>query len=159
MRDMAAAGLPIGELARRTGLSPDSLRHYERIGLLPPAPRSTGGARRFPASAERQVRVIQAALRIGFTLGELSLVLAERRRGGVPCGKVYAMAQTKLVALESRLRELQHLRDALDIMLRNWETRLGKTAPGLPAGLLDTLADELSSLAHPLPPRRRNALS
>jgi MerR family copper efflux transcriptional regulator len=158
MHDMATTGLPIGELARRTGLSPDSLRHYERLGLLPPAPRSVGGARRFPAAAERQVHVIQAALRIGFTLGELSLVLTEKRRGGAPCRKVYAMAQSKLDALESRLRELQQLRDALDITLRNWETRLKNIAPGLPAGLLDALADEVSSLAHSPQPRRRKAL-
>jgi MerR family transcriptional regulator, copper efflux regulator len=157
MRDMATAGLPIGELAKRTGLSPDSLRHYERLGLLAPAPRSVGGARRFPAAAERQVRIIQAALRIGFTLAELSQVLTERRRGGAPCRKVYAMARAKLDALERRLCELQQLRDALNIALRNWEARLGKTAPGLPAGLLDALADEVSSLAHSPLPRRRKA--
>jgi MerR family copper efflux transcriptional regulator len=156
MARMSQAGLPIGELARRTGLSPDSLRHYERLGLLPPAPRSIGGARRFPAAAERQVRVIQAALRIGFTLSELSVVLIERRRGAAPCRKVYTMAKAKLEALESRLCELQQLRDALVVTLRNWEARLGRTTPGLAAGLLDALADEMPARSRLLP--RRKAL-
>ena len=154
---MSKAGLPIGELARRTGLSPDSLRHYERLGLLPRAPRSAGGARRFPPASEHQVRVIRAALRIGFTLAELALLLTERRRGAAPCRKVYAMASAKLEALESRLRELKQLRDALDVTLRNWDARLGRTAPGLPAGLLEALADEVSPTTYSPVLERRKA--
>ncbi|MGZ6162694.1 MAG: MerR family DNA-binding transcriptional regulator, partial [Myxococcaceae bacterium] len=60
----------IGELARRTGMSADSLRHYERLGLLAPAGRTAAGQRLFHSSAERQVRVVQAALSVGFGLEE-----------------------------------------------------------------------------------------
>jgi MerR family copper efflux transcriptional regulator len=145
---MSPSGLPIGELARRTGLSPDSLRHYERLGLLPKVARSPGGARRFPEQAEHEVRVIQTALRIGFSLKELAEVRLERRRGGAPCRRVYALASAKLAAMEAQLRELKQLRDALEATLAGWRTRLAETAPGSRAGLLEALAEAL------VPPRR-----
>ena len=155
---MSAAGVPIGELSRRTGLSADSLRHYERLGLLPRAPRSAGGARRFPIAAERQVRVIQMALGIGFTLGELADVFIERRSGGAPCRKVYALASAKLEAVEIRLRELSQLRDALASTLGTWKTRLQGTDVGVPAALLETLTDQPAPLARATPfPKRRAA--
>jgi MerR family transcriptional regulator, copper efflux regulator len=138
---MSVSGVPIGELSRRTGLSADSLRHYERLGLLPPAPRSAGGARRFPVAAERQVRIIQTALGMGFTLRELADVFIERRSGGAPCRKVYALASAKLEALERRLRELHLLRDALATTLGAWRTRLQGTDVGVPAALLETLTE------------------
>lgn len=138
-------------------MSADSLRHYERLGLLPRAPRSAGGARRFPIAAERQVRVIQMALGIGFTLGELADVFIERRSGGAPCRKVYALASAKLEALEIRLRELSQLRDALASTLGTWKTRLQGTDVGVPAALLETLT-ELAPLARATPfPQRRAA--
>jgi len=139
---MSLSGLPIGVLARRTGLSPDSLRHYESLGLLPLAPRSAGGARQFPPSAEQQVRVIQTALRLGFSLGELTEILVERRRGGTPCRRVYALASAKLQALDIRLRELKQLRDALEAILVTWQTRLAGSGLGQRAGLLDALAEQ-----------------
>jgi len=157
MAGMSSNGLPIGELARRTGLSPDSLRHYEARGLLPRAPRSPGGARRFPTGAEQQVRVIQSALRIGFTLGELAEILLERRRGGAPCGKVHALATAKLATLDTRLRELKELRDALEATLGSWDARLERTAAGVPAGLLEALAEELSLGPRTSPFTRRSA--
>jgi DNA-binding transcriptional MerR regulator len=116
-----------------------------------------GGARRFPAAAEHQVRVIQSALRIGFTLGELAEILSERRRGGAPCRKVYALACAKLQTLEARLRDLQTLRDALEATLGGWKARLEGTAEGARAGLLDALTEELSVAPRPSPFARRSA--
>src|SRR5262249_32755680 len=121
---MAPEAVPIGELARRTGLSADLLRHYERRGLLPSAPRTSGGARRFPPLTERQVRAIQAALGIGFTLDELAEVLGARRRGMHPCRRVQALARSKLDALDQRIRQLQAVRKTLVATLADWERRL-----------------------------------
>jgi len=146
----ATGRLRIGALARATGLSPDSLRLYERLGLLPSPPRTAGGFREYPASAERRVRVIQAALALGFTLEELAGVLRQRDAGGAPCRQVRALAGEKLVALEQRLAELRTLRRVLQRTLESWDARLAGTPAGTRVGLLEALAAAL-----PPPPRRR----
>jgi hypothetical protein len=61
-----------GDLAKMAGVSPDTIRHYERIGVLPRASRTQSGYRVYPASALERVLVVQRALRIGFTLAELA---------------------------------------------------------------------------------------
>ena len=137
---MPPTSVRIGALARKTGLSPDSLRHYERKALLSAPARSPGGVRLYPIEAERRVRVIQAALALGFTLDELSTVFAERRRGGAPCQRVRALAGAKLEALDAQLRSLERLRSALTRVLQDWDKRL-VGAGNASVGLLDGLAD------------------
>ena len=73
------------QVARATGVSPDTLRHYERRGLLPPPVRTNAGYRRYSQSTVARVELIQRALVIGFSLEELVDVLAERDSGGAPC--------------------------------------------------------------------------
>src|ERR1051325_10149499 len=79
--------LRIGELARLNSLSPDTLRHYERLGLLSAA-RTPGRFREYGRDAVHRIRVIQAALAIGFTLAELSGIRAERAAGRAPGQRV-----------------------------------------------------------------------
>jgi MerR family Zn(II)-responsive transcriptional regulator of zntA len=67
-----------GALADAAGVSPDTIRHYERIGVLQRASRTDSGYRVYPASALERVLVVQRALRIGFTLAELAEVLKAR---------------------------------------------------------------------------------
>src|SRR5947209_17576098 len=74
-----------GELARQAGVSPDTLRHYERRGLLPPPQRSAAGYRLYSNEALGRVRLIRGALSTGFTVNELGAILADRDRGGAPC--------------------------------------------------------------------------
>ena len=148
-----SAALRIGEVARRTGLSPDSIRHYERLGLVPVAPRSVGGLRLYPESTVRRVQVVQAALAVGFTLRELASAFAERRAGRPPCRRIRTLAQAKLADVERRIGDLQRLQQALTWTLRDWDKRLAH-GDG-PAGLLDALADApISSRAHETPRRR-----
>jgi MerR family transcriptional regulator, copper efflux regulator len=139
--------LQIGDVARRTRLSPDTLRHYERKGLLPRAPRSAGGYRLYGPEAEKRVRLVQAALSLGFTLDELSSVLRERSQGRPPCKRVRALAEEKLQALDERITELTHMRQAFVETLTDWDTRLARTAPGAAAGLLEAISSRL----HPTP--------
>src|SRR4029450_5163345 len=72
------------ELARLTSVSTDTLRHYEKRGLLTRAPRTRSGYRRYSADAAARVLLIQRALVVGFSLDELATVLAERGTGGGP---------------------------------------------------------------------------
>ena len=78
-------GLRSGALAKAAEVSPDTIRHYEKIGVLPRAARTVSGYRIYPASAVERVLVVQRALRIGFTLAELADVLRARDAGGAPC--------------------------------------------------------------------------
>lgn len=128
-----------GELARLAGVSSDTLRHYERKGLLARPRRSTNGYREYPASDLDRVRLVRGALRIGFTLDELARLLRVRDGGGAPCHEVRALAGAKLSAVETQLRELGSLRDELRRLMRDWDILLARNAPPQRAGLLESL--------------------
>lgn len=129
--------LRIGELARLTDVSVDTLRYYERKGLLRPQ-RLSNGYRVYPAHAVERVHLVQCALTLGFTLDELARVLKVRDGGGAPCRQVIMLTATKLTALEERLREMTALRDEMHTLLHNWEARVQATDQ--PARLLDDLS-------------------
>src|ERR1043166_3504641 len=88
-----------GELAALAGVSKDTLRFYERRRLLPNPRRAANGYRRYPAAALGRVRMIRAALSIGFTVNELASVLRVRDAGGTPCREVRRLAGEKLERL------------------------------------------------------------
>ncbi len=132
-------GYSSGELARLAGVSPDTLRHYERKGVLSTASRLENGYRRYPPEALDRVRLVRAALAIGFTLDELADVLGIRARGGAPCGRVRALAAEKLAEAEGRLRDLTTLVESLRVLLAEWDERLSTTPAGAAAGLLESL--------------------
>jgi DNA-binding transcriptional MerR regulator len=127
------------QVARATGVSPDTLRHYERRGLLPPPARTSAGYRRYTQSTVKRVELIQRALVIGFSLEELRHVLAERDRGGAPCRKVLGLVRHRLAALEQRLSELTTLKRELVALVADWEGQLAASPAGKPARLLERL--------------------
>jgi DNA-binding transcriptional MerR regulator len=126
-----------GQLARLAGISSDTLRFYERRGLLPSAPRTASGYRLFPPEALARVRLIRGALSIGFSVDELAAILGERDRGGAPCRRVRELAADKLAALEDQLRDLQSWRRELRKTLAGWDDVLRDTPRGKRAGLLE----------------------
>jgi DNA-binding transcriptional MerR regulator len=132
-----------GELARLAGVSADTVRYYEREGLLRTAPRSASGYRIFPQDALDRVQLIRSALVIGFSVRELTEILRERNSGGVPCHRVRELVASKLVALESRLRELRLWRTELRNTLAQWDRVLAKTPRGKQARLLEAFAATL----------------
>jgi len=128
------------EVARLTGVSTDTLRHYERKGLLPRVHRTAAGHRRYSAATIERALLIQRALVVGFSLNDLSRVLSLRDRGGAPCHNVRALVCERLEALERRIEDLSKLRDEMRSLVAKWDAILGKTPRGKPARLLDTLA-------------------
>src|SRR5205823_5406649 len=108
--------LRCGPLARMAGVSPDTLRHYERKGLLSPG-RSASGYREYSDQDLERVRMIRRALAVGFSLDELARMLEVRERGGVPCREVREMAAGKLAAVEAQLGELLTVREELRALL------------------------------------------
>jgi MerR family transcriptional regulator, copper efflux regulator len=127
-------------LAQTSGVSTDTLRHYERIGLLPGTTRTNAGYRRYPPSAIARVKMIQRALMVGFSLKDLASVLGQRDRGPAPCRHVRTLVGERLDALEARVQELAVLRDEMRTLLREWDQRLAETPSGQRARLLDMLA-------------------
>jgi len=136
------ASMRAGQLARVVGVSTDTLRHYERMRLLPIPPRTGGNYRNYPASALDRVRLIRRALGAGFSLPELASILKVRDRGGVPCLAARAMAEAKLRDVKQQIRDLQAMRKQLGRILRDWNARLKRTQEGQPARLLENLPEE-----------------
>lgn len=144
-----------GELAKLTGVSADTLHHYEKMGVLVPASRQDNGYRHYTPDAVQRVQLIQRALRLGFTLGELAPILKERDGGGAPCESVKRLAAAKLKEIDARLEELTQLRTQFSTMIEQWENKLAKTAKGAPARLLDQLPTLDKASSRPtLRPRR-----
>jgi DNA-binding transcriptional MerR regulator len=141
-----------GELARAAGVSADTIRYYERMGVLSTAPRGRNGYRCFPRAAVQRIVVIRRALEAGFSLADLRRVLRIRDAGGVPCRQVYAIAEQRLRELEDRIRDLQALRNELAGALGEWRAALASTPTGTRAGLLDSWASRVSGT----PPRGRS---
>jgi DNA-binding transcriptional MerR regulator len=127
------------EVARATGVSTDTLRHYERNGLLPAVARTAAGYRRYPAATVQRVLLIQRALVVGFSLADLKRVLGVRDKGGAPCSSVRELVGERLEALNRRIEELTGLRRELRLLLQEWDAKLEKTPPGQRAHLLETL--------------------
>jgi DNA-binding transcriptional MerR regulator len=144
-----------GEAARRGGVSVDTLAHYERLGLLPAPARDVNGYRRYATTAVDRVRLIQRALDMGFTLGELGRVLKQRDAGRAPCGQVRAIAAARLKELEERIDGLHALRDELRSLVAEWDARLASIPVGQRAGLLDALAQTPAQAVEPRRVRRR----
>jgi DNA-binding transcriptional MerR regulator len=134
--------LRIGEVARRTGISPDTLRHYERHGLIPKPKRTTAGYRMFAPEVIERVRLIRSALSVGFTIRELSRIFRVRDRGGVPCAEVRSLAALKLDHLEKRIAEMQELRVKLRSLIKLWDGMLSNVGSGRQARLLDVLVSK-----------------
>lgn len=132
-------GFRSGELARRAGVSADTLRAYERRGLLPPPRRSPGRYRLYPPEALARVQLVQRALAFGFTLPELGRFLAARASGRPPCRDVRQVAEARLRDVDAALADLSELRSTLAALLREWDARLSKGGDADPKGLLETL--------------------
>lgn len=128
------------EVARATGVSTDTLRHYERKGLLPRVSRTPSGYRQYSAASVDRVLLIQRALVVGFSLDDLKKVLSTRDRGGAPCQHVRALLNERVQALGQRIEELLALRKELQQLAAQWDARLAGTPAGERARLLDTLS-------------------
>jgi DNA-binding transcriptional MerR regulator len=102
--------VPIGELARRTGVATSALRYYERIGLLSPAER-VGQRRRYTASSEERVALIRLCQDAGFTLAEIGRFFAAMSRGRRGWGQ---LAERKLTELDARIADAQRAKKLIN---------------------------------------------
>ena len=151
------AYLRSGELAAHAGVSTDTLRHYERKGLIPPPRRSENNYREYSMQSLERVRLVRRALAVGFTLDELARVLRVRDKGGAPCREVRELAAVKLDSLETQIEQMSALRDELRSLLSEWDSLLDSAASGQPVRLLERLASRPRVTARRVSPFRPSA--
>ena len=149
-----SGALSSGELAQLAGVSRDTLRHYERKGVLPRPLRGHNAYRRYPAEALQRVQLVRRALSVGFTLDELAKVFKVRDVGGAPCEEVRKLAAQKLLNVEEQIRELSNLRDELQKTLKDWDARLTRRTRGKRANLLESLSLDPTKRSHTIKRKR-----
>lgn len=111
----------IGKLATLAGVSADTLRYYEKEGLIAPAAKTTAGYRLYSDDALRRLRFIKHAQHCGFTLSDIKELLALKQAERACCGDVRSLAIEKRLRIEHKLRALQVMSRALDDLIRSCE--------------------------------------
>lgn len=101
------------EVAAEAGVNPQTLRYYERRGLVTEPPRAASGYRVYPAATVETVRFVKRAQELGFTLDEIRELLHLAEGGPEDCDTATALAQARLTALEDKIADLVRMRDSL----------------------------------------------
>lgn len=109
--------LTVSKVAERVGTSPDTLRYYERIGLLPAPERTASGYRLYDEAAVDRVVFIKQAQRFGLHLDQIGELLQIRERGLCPCGHTRTLLEQRVAHLEAEMAAMGRLRDAIRDML------------------------------------------
>jgi DNA-binding transcriptional MerR regulator len=108
--------LTISDLAARTGLRPDTVRYYERVGLMPEPRRTSGDHRRYDGLAVDRLQFIRGAQRLGLRLHDIRDLLAVRDTGECPCQPAEPLLRSRIAEIDAELDRLQRLRADLVAM-------------------------------------------
>lgn len=147
--DMTArsAGRGIGALSKRTGCNIETIRYYERIGLMPPATRSEGGHRLYGEAQSRRLGFIRRTRELGFTLDQVGTLLKLVDGGRYTCAQVKRITVHHLDEVRRKVVDLRKIERALAEMAAQCE---GGTVPKCP--VIDALLDQAQDAADE-PPR------
>ena len=130
--------MTIGDLARAGGVNVETVRYYQRLGILTEPARARGTIRRYPDDALRRLHFIKRAQRLGFSLDEVKILLG--LSDGRHCVETRELAERKLVIVEEKLADLNAMQDALTDLIS--ACRRGGRGCGCP--LIDALASDES---------------
>lgn len=108
--------LKVSDVAAEAGVSSDTIRFYERKGLLAPPERTSSGYRQFDAEAVRRVRFIKGAQSLGLKLAEIQELLEIQDRGACPCGHTRVMVERRISELDREVVRLKALRSDLSTL-------------------------------------------
>jgi MerR family copper efflux transcriptional regulator len=111
------SSLRTAEVARLAGVNIETLRFYERKGILPEPPRRASGYREYPPEAVERVRFIKRAQELGFSLKEVQDLLALRQMARSKSGRVRRMAEAKVEEIDHKIRDLEAMRRGLTELL------------------------------------------
>lgn len=137
----------IGKVAKLTGVGIETLRFYEKSGLVDRPSRTASGYRVYDGSILERLSFIKKAQVLGFTLDDIRELIDHKRGGENPCREVRAKVKSRLAELDDRIRQMKLYRDELAASLRKWE-RVGES-PGHVCGLI-----EGSHIEHPVASRK-----
>lgn len=129
-----AATLTIGKLAEAAAVSIETIRYYQRRGLLDEPPKPMGGHRRYAPEQTKRVRFIKRAQALGFTLDEVAALLT--LDAACACGETRALAVRKLVLIEQKLADLGAMRQTLGGLVQQCDAGDGQAA----CPIIDVLA-------------------
>ncbi len=118
------AFVKIGNLARQAGVSVQTVRFYERQGLLPEPPRRESGYRIYGAEDLHRLRFIRQAKALGFSLKEIATILQMREHGKCPCGEVTSVGERHLHELGEQIDRLRRFHAELSRAVNSWK-RMG----------------------------------
>lgn len=125
--------LSIGEVAAMAGVNVQTLRFYERRGLIEEPPRGASGYREYPEDSIRRIRFIKRAQDLGFALAEVQQLLRLRDDPGMPCSKVQTTARAKMDEIDEKLRRLRAMRAALNDLVTSCAANRAHHCPLLEA--------------------------
>jgi DNA-binding transcriptional MerR regulator len=109
--------LRVGELAEAVGVAPDTIRYYERAGLLPPPARTPAGYRTYGDDAIDRIRFIQGAQRLGLRLRDIADLMTVRDTGVCPCEPAEQLLRRRLAELDAEMARLAALRTEMVTMI------------------------------------------
>jgi DNA-binding transcriptional MerR regulator len=116
MTTAALRGLRVAELAAAVGVRPDTVRYYERAGLLPAPNRTATGYRQYPEAAVDRLRFIQGAQRPGLRLADIRTLLTVRDTGTCPCEPAEELLRRRLTEVDAEISRLTALRAEMAAM-------------------------------------------
>lgn len=109
--------LTIGKAAARANVTPDTLRYYEREGLIEPATKTEAGYRLYDTDQLQRLQFIKQAQECGFTLGEIRQLLAVREHPSACCGDVRRLAVEKKLRIEAKIKAMRVMSRTLDSLI------------------------------------------
>jgi MerR family copper efflux transcriptional regulator len=130
--------LKTGDLAKQAGVNVETLRFYERKGLLPKPPRRLSGYREYPVESVRRIRFIKRAQELGFSLKEIQELLTLKVRSGVTCAEVREKAEQKVADVRQKIADLKAIEKALHKLTATCSGR----GPATDCPILDHLEGE-----------------
>ena len=105
-------GLTIGDVSEKTQVNIETIRYYERIGLVPAPPRSAGGRRQYDSAGIARLQFIRRARELGFSIDEIRALLA-MTDGGAACGDVHALTVRHLKLVRAKIKDLKRMERTL----------------------------------------------
>lgn len=114
--------LRIGEVAKQTGVSVDTIRHYTRKGLLAPSRDSSNRYQLYSGSDVQRVRFILQAKRLGYTLKEINEIVREAGQGRSPCPRVREIIEARIDENRQRVDELNAVQARMETALERWKS-------------------------------------
>ena len=137
-----ASTYTLGSLARAVGVGAETVRYYERVGLLVPPLRAANGYRRYDEAALARLRFVRQAAALGFSLAEIADILREAKEGNTPCPMVREIIVRRIAENQRKIKEMQKLQRKMEKALQDWS----KMRNSMPTGdsvchLIESVSD------------------